>query len=174
MSIELWHLVVYFCAGLAVILGLNPKIIKKLVKRLLDETFIQDYQDENRDKLRELIVPEIENAVRGLLEAKMSELGITIDYDELGRHVKSHIDSWYANLMKKQYQQDAEAEQYIKEAGEYAQINQGNPEALDAIRQQLFNKALSRSPTLALGLQLLQGGNSGGSVRQGGARKGGY
>ncbi|GAH03566.1 unnamed protein product [marine sediment metagenome] len=174
MDIQWYHFVVYAVIAFSIayyfILKKNPQILESMFKKVLfGSEWIERYQEGNRDKLKAELSPMVENCVRDVFTAKFSEFqekfGITVDYDEMGKHVRNQIDSWYANLNQKAHKRNDEAEQYVKESAEYMNMNHDNGPAMDAIKQGVLTNVAKGSPMLAGALQLLmaQGGSPGGN-----------
>lgn len=85
------------------------------------------------------------------------------------KHFLSLLNGWYGSLHNAVARQTSAEDENIRDAVEYANINQGNPQALDMIQKALAAK----SPILAAGMALLrQGNNQSHSPPQGG--RGGY
>lgn len=178
MEIQIWHLIIYFIAGLLVILGLNPERVKAKLRRLFtDRKFVEETTRISHEILISKIRLEMESLMDeriGIALSKFSEWLIS-DYefkvpDGMYENIIAHFSSWYANLHKKAQAESNKAIEEAKDAVSYMQMNQGNAVAMDAISARLAQ----RSPILAMVFQQMMASKANGSQGNANQPKGGY
>lgn len=168
----------YIGMGLVIFLFVNPRMATKLVSRILpaliveeiarlfsDEEFVRQTFAISHEHLKRVMIDAIKKELsdqgQAIVDAQSARVSEMLQehqvhippefFSEMGKKMTAVLNGWYGQKVQAAKKEQERVDMETETAIQYAQMNKGNPQALDLIKQRIFQS----NPMYAMAFQLL-------------------